>query len=366
MTRVPSQLSVDAAEHFYSESGLHGSSGRTLARKIGITLGAIIRHFGSKEDIVLEINRRYAIPINAERNAMLDAALKRSGGSPLPLKDIVAALVIPLSRPIVAHILRTGAIPQAFARLFSEPLAIRRRIYRELFIATVARIENELGRSLPDLSAAERRRRLNVAGNAMLGTFLRLDLIIEPECPSDFERAIRDCLQSLQDMTCAGLLAPAPDSAIRPDRRFGYRPHPPLRHHAHPQRLRLHPPLPQRRTEPLSPPPHAGVGAALARYGIRPYPPWCSGQPHLRRLSGSPGTGAVRTAHTGARRSTARKPTTPGPSFRRTRPDLAPDQSLERFNKAVAGYGFVFIHRFHRFTQMISGPSVEISGHNIS
>jgi AcrR family transcriptional regulator len=91
MTRVSPQLSVDAAEHFYSESGLHGSSARTLARKIGITLGAIIRHFGSKEDIVLEINRRYAIPINAERNAMLDAALKRSGGSPLPLKDIVAA-----------------------------------------------------------------------------------------------------------------------------------------------------------------------------------------------------------------------------------------------------------------------------------
>jgi hypothetical protein len=122
--------------------------------------------------------------------------------------------VIPLSRPIVAHILRTGTIPKAFARLFSEPLAIRRRIYRELFIATVARIETELGRSLPELSAAERRRRLNVAGNAMLGTFLRLDLIIEPECPSGLERAIRDCLQSLQDMTCAGLLAPAPDSAI--------------------------------------------------------------------------------------------------------------------------------------------------------
>lgn len=57
MSEAPStrQRILDAASELFTQHGYHGTSTRKLASRVGITEGAIFRHFASKRDILLTL-----------------------------------------------------------------------------------------------------------------------------------------------------------------------------------------------------------------------------------------------------------------------------------------------------------------------
>jgi AcrR family transcriptional regulator len=53
------ELLLDAAEHLFASRGFEGASLDEIADAAGYTRGAIYKHFGSKPDLFMEVNRRF-------------------------------------------------------------------------------------------------------------------------------------------------------------------------------------------------------------------------------------------------------------------------------------------------------------------
>ena len=91
---------MDTAEHCFAEQGIATTSVRTICREAGVNLGAITYHFGSKDNLVMAIFRRRAVPLIQERVAWLDALKAEAGDQPISLRKVVKAIVIPQRRLI--------------------------------------------------------------------------------------------------------------------------------------------------------------------------------------------------------------------------------------------------------------------------
>lgn len=94
---------MDAAERCFARQGIAVASIRTIVKEAGVNLGAITYHFGSKENLVVEIFKRRMLPMSEERLAMLDTAQREAGDSPVPLRKVIEAIVIPQRRIARQH-----------------------------------------------------------------------------------------------------------------------------------------------------------------------------------------------------------------------------------------------------------------------
>ncbi|MCZ6663464.1 MAG: TetR family transcriptional regulator, partial [Actinobacteria bacterium] len=65
---------VRAAEILFAKEGYAGTSLRQITESAGVNIAAVNYHFGSKENLLIEILDRVVGPINAERLLLLDEA----------------------------------------------------------------------------------------------------------------------------------------------------------------------------------------------------------------------------------------------------------------------------------------------------
>src|SRR5688572_13920940 len=70
---------LDAAETLLAQHGVAGASARDITKEAGANLGAINYHFGSKDNLVMEVFARRMRPMNKERIAQLDALENSTG-----------------------------------------------------------------------------------------------------------------------------------------------------------------------------------------------------------------------------------------------------------------------------------------------
>jgi AcrR family transcriptional regulator len=103
---------LDAAEHLFAEHGYAATSLRQLTAAARVNLAAVHYHFGSKEELVVQVLSRRLGPINAERRARLDA-LRRAP----TVEAIVRAFVEPPLRAAADE--RLGP-RRSFCRLFGR------------------------------------------------------------------------------------------------------------------------------------------------------------------------------------------------------------------------------------------------------
>ena len=89
---------MDTAERCFAQQGIASASIRTIVEKAGVNLGAITYHFGSKDNLVIEIFKRRMVPMTQERLDMLRAAEAESDGKPVPARKVIEAIVIPQYR----------------------------------------------------------------------------------------------------------------------------------------------------------------------------------------------------------------------------------------------------------------------------
>ncbi len=66
---------LDAAEELFAVDGYHGTSLRTITKKAGVNLASVNYHFGSKEELVVEVLRRRLVPLNESRIKKLQKVL---------------------------------------------------------------------------------------------------------------------------------------------------------------------------------------------------------------------------------------------------------------------------------------------------
>jgi AcrR family transcriptional regulator len=142
---------LDAAERLFAERGFDATSLRAITAEAGANLAAVNYHFTSKEALLRALFARRLGALNQERLAMLDACEAAAGHNPVPLEQLVRALIEP--------VLRLGGSPSSggtgfgmlLGRMYSAPSGFPRAAFAEELQTVVARFFAAFRRTLPEL-----------------------------------------------------------------------------------------------------------------------------------------------------------------------------------------------------------------------
>ena len=153
---------LSAAERLFAEHGVYAVSNRQVSEAAGQGNNAAVGyHFGTKTDLVREIEQRHRAPIDALRREMI-----ADTGDSDDLRDWVACLV----RPLTDHLADLGN-PSWYARFAAQAMAdpaYHKIVARDaLSSPSLVEVIDRTSRCLPDLSAAVRTER-NIMGRNLL------------------------------------------------------------------------------------------------------------------------------------------------------------------------------------------------------
>jgi AcrR family transcriptional regulator len=115
---------LNAAERLFAENGPSAVSIRAIAGAAKVNLAAVNYHFVSKDRLFEEVFRRRVLPLNEERLALLEQAMRAAGPGELPtLEAVVEAFVAPPMRLAAeaSSSARAVVIMQFLSRAFSMP-----------------------------------------------------------------------------------------------------------------------------------------------------------------------------------------------------------------------------------------------------
>jgi len=157
----------------FGEQGYAETSLRHIIADAGVNLAAIHYHFGSKEDLLLQLIRRRAEPINQARLAMLDRFEAEAGNEPVAVEKLVEAFLAPAAATAGGH----PELVRLMGRMHAEgimPPGIKNE-----FVPLVNRFIAAARRALPDLPEEEFMWRLRAVAGAMAYTMLEVSASTE-------------------------------------------------------------------------------------------------------------------------------------------------------------------------------------------
>jgi len=168
---------LDAAERLFAVHGIQGTGLRLISRKARVNLAAINYHFGSKENLVRRVVARLILPLDRERDRLLQEAGAGPDGTGPAVAELVRAFLMPWVSFRSRHpeylriIARTYSGQQASDGLFQDMLRVASRDAYALFTRGVAH-------ALPEVPRERLLRRVNLAV-AGAASFLLTPWLIE-------------------------------------------------------------------------------------------------------------------------------------------------------------------------------------------
>jgi AcrR family transcriptional regulator len=204
---------LNAAEKLFVEFGVEGTSVRDITHAAAANLGAKNYHFGSKDQLVMEVFPRRLEPLNRERLARLDALEKAAGKRKLKLEQIVEALVRPAVESRESQSEGEYAFMQVICRCFHEPNPKLKAFVEDQFREIAARFDTAILRAVPGLSPGELYWRVKFFFGALhhgLEMWMRFEGM--PHCNPNIQpdRLDREAfIQRITAFVAAGLSAPA-------------------------------------------------------------------------------------------------------------------------------------------------------------
>jgi len=149
-------------------------------------------------------------PVNRERLNMLDDALRKAKGEPVPLAEIIDAMVVPMAKRFVVSAKGEKLFNSELSRWFAQSAATKLKVNREVFAVAAGRFLHEVQRALPEVLAEEIPRRFYMATSAMLGGLMRLDQFLDLSPDKLNEPVIWETIKELKEFICEGLGRPMP------------------------------------------------------------------------------------------------------------------------------------------------------------
>jgi AcrR family transcriptional regulator len=143
------QKILDTAERLFGEQGFDAISLRHIIAEAGVNLAAIHYHFGSKEDLLLEVVMRKVQPVNERRLALLDRAEAEAAPGVAPLEKVLEAFLL----PAILMAGKSREFMKLMGRLHAEGHATP--IFRKHFEPLISRFRAAFRNALPDLPEEE-------------------------------------------------------------------------------------------------------------------------------------------------------------------------------------------------------------------
>jgi AcrR family transcriptional regulator len=152
---------LDTAERLFGEEGYKAVSLRRITAEAGVNLASIHYYFGSKEELLDELVRRRAVPVNEERMESLRSLKEAAGPNPIGLEDLLTAFMLPAFRSAG----RSPGWLKLMGRLHAE--GVMPAVGRKHFGAAGMQFLAEMRRTLPGLPEDELAWRAYFAVGAM-------------------------------------------------------------------------------------------------------------------------------------------------------------------------------------------------------
>lgn len=143
------QALVDAAEERFALDGFAGASLRAVMRAAGADPGSIHYHFGGRPTLAGAVLDRVLAPLNARRLELLDRAVDRNAPAPVPVAELMAALVHP-DLEVAADLRRRGPErARLVGAIYIDPAAFVTERVEAHFAPVARRFQPELARAIP-------------------------------------------------------------------------------------------------------------------------------------------------------------------------------------------------------------------------
>lgn len=195
---------LEAAERLFASEGLSRTSLRAITCEAGVNVAAVHYHFGSKDELLVELVRRRIAPMNEERLARLDAIERASEGGPLPLEPVLRAFVEPAFR-FRSEMSGHEQLGRFFGRLYAEPEEILESTLREVFEDVAKRFRDAFARAVPHLPDDELDWRFHFLVGTVVHTLMGRR---EMQAPTDDPPPDQEVIDRVIRFTAAGLSAP--------------------------------------------------------------------------------------------------------------------------------------------------------------
>ncbi len=190
------QKILDTAERLFGEQGYSAVSVRHIIAEAGVNLAAIHYHFGSKEDLLVELVGRKVGPVNDDRLALLSGFEEEYGPDRVPVEKVLEAFLLPA-------FLKARNNPQfvrLMGRLHAEGLIIV--LFKKHFESLFNRFFAALRAALPHLPDEELAWRVHFMIGAMAHA-----LVGPPQALPNAGDDPRKVAQRLIDFLAGGLRA---------------------------------------------------------------------------------------------------------------------------------------------------------------
>lgn len=145
---------IEAAEIEFANHGFEGASVRDITSRAEVNIAAINYHFGSKADLFIEMIRYRIEPINQLRIELLEEALQKSRGNPLPLRQVLEIII----RPLIKNLTELNKGEFHFMRAMGRGLTEESRFManlHDILADVISRFRAVLANTLSNLSSEE-------------------------------------------------------------------------------------------------------------------------------------------------------------------------------------------------------------------
>jgi AcrR family transcriptional regulator len=184
---------LDMAELLFAERGFGGVSLREIIAKVGVNVGAVHYHFGSKHELFEQVVARLAEPFYGRMLALLKEAEAWSGHESY-LERIVEAMIAPSFRAPPGEENAIRNYNRIRAHIFVEDQEFARELISKYFGKAARHALAALRRAMPELSPQELLWRLHILRASLVFTTIPSSRFypvpIAVYAPEDAEEAI--------------------------------------------------------------------------------------------------------------------------------------------------------------------------------
>ncbi|MGF1483991.1 MAG: TetR/AcrR family transcriptional regulator [Opitutales bacterium] len=198
-----------AASRIFVQKGFDGASLRTITQAADVNLAAVNYHFGSKDKLVWEVLRERIEPLNLQRLGLLDEAVARADGGPVPVEEIVDAFMAPVAESMREQMEDDEPILIALVtRMYTESSDFFQELFKTFFKELSERFIAELCRSMPDYPPEEVRQRYMMMVAIMLGVIMHHAKCAEVNNSGFPKEPVKTIMQRMRMFILSGLSQP--------------------------------------------------------------------------------------------------------------------------------------------------------------
>jgi AcrR family transcriptional regulator len=168
---------LDAAELLFAEKGFEAVSVRDITQLAKANVAAVNYHFGSRDNLLALVMMRYMTPVTEERIVRLDDLEQEWRGKPVPLEELIEAMV----RPLVGQVKKSDLAERLFYKLTGRICAEQGNglppQIEDQFRQVGDRFSKAIAKSLPSVPVEELAWRIHFLIGAMIHMLTHQELL---------------------------------------------------------------------------------------------------------------------------------------------------------------------------------------------